>query len=418
MIRPLNIAIIGKDFLWGGGTELLRIITNSLISVKAEHKTKLFLLLPSNNKIDTFTDILGVICMIVVTAIRERKLSFPKLNPVADHFFLDYFKNVDGNIEIVEYNKITGLVSALRRIKADVVMPVGNPLRASFPIPWVGYIPDFQHKYYPEFFSAKECLKRDTRFAAMLRSAKAIIVNARSVKEDIEKYFPNIKCEVFTLPFSAAPISKWLENDKPNLLKRYNLPFRYFLISNQFWIHKSHITAFQALAMLLNDQNCTDLHIVCTGKMEDHRFPGHLRDLQNEICKLGIENNVHFLGHIPKIDQITIMKNSLAVLQPTLFEGGPGGGSVYDAISIGVPAIISDIAVNREIEYHESLFFFKTGSAIDLAEKLRIFLNKDIKRPSKQELIARGEQRKRLMGERLMEVIRYVHIYPSVQHRT
>ena len=57
------------------------------------------------------------------------------------------------------------------------------------------------------------------------------------------------------------------------------------------------------------------------------------------------------------------MKNSLAIIQPTLFEGSPGGGVLEDAISIGVPAIISDIKVNLEAKKEVNIFF-KNYSAI------------------------------------------------------
>lgn len=42
--------------------------------------------------------------------------------------------------------------------------------------------------------------------------------------------------------------------------------------------------------------------------------------------KLGIESKIKILGHIPKLEQIELIKNCIAVIQPTLFEGGPGGG--------------------------------------------------------------------------------------------
>ena len=63
------------------------------------------------------------------------------------------------------------------------------------------------------------------------------------------------------------------------------------------------------------------------------------------------------LGFIPKPDQIRLMREAVAVVQPTLFEGGPGGGSIYNAIALGRPVIVSDLPVNREIESSgDSLF--------------------------------------------------------------
>jgi len=408
MKRPLKIALLGRNFDWAGGAELLRVLANALLFEADHHQLRLFLLLPVRNKVDNFTDLRRNIRNTAASLIRHGRFSLLKREPVFGHVFRDYFKNIDGIVQPVEYNEETGLIPALRRIEADVVMPAAAPLRQSFPFPWVGYIYDLQHKYLPDYFSARECLDRDIHFATMLRDAKAVIVTSKSVKDDIDKFFPKRECEVFNLPFSAAPVSTWLEDGNADLLARYNLPSRYFLISNQFWIHKSHITAFRALATLVNDHGCADLHIVCTGKMEDYRFPDHIEGLRQQVRELRIEDNVHFLGHIPKIDQIAIMKECLAVLQPTLFEGNPGGLSVYDAVSLGIPVILSDIPVNREIEEEANLFYFKAGSVTDLAGKITEFLKKNASRPSKQELVSRGKRRKELMGERILEAVYYV----------
>jgi glycosyltransferase involved in cell wall biosynthesis len=408
MKRSFNIAILGGDFLWSGGTDFLRNIVNALLSIRQDHQIRIFLLLPVKNKVESFADLRSVFWKTLETVVRQRNFSLPKREAGFNSSFLDYFRHIDGEIEPVEYNDTTGLIPTLKRIEADVVMPAAGTLGTAFPFPWVGYIFDFQYKYYHSYFSSKECMDRDIRFATILRDAKAIIVNANSVKEDIDLFFPYHDCKVFNLPFCAAPVSNWLEDGNLDLLARYNLPPRYFLISNQFWVHKSHTTAFRALAILKDEECGKDLHIVCTGKMEDHRFPDYIEDLQDEVRTSGLKEKVHFLGHIPKIDQIAIMKASLAVLQPSRFEGGPGGGSVFDAVSIGVPVILSDIPVNKEIESEGNLLYFEEGSSIDLAKIMRKFLKMNISRPSKGDLLVRGEKRKLLMGEYLWEVINYV----------
>lgn len=404
MKSSLNIILLGRDFLWSGGIDFLRTLANALLSIQDEHRLRLFLLLPVRNQVDTLADLRGNLLRTIRRLRYEGKFIYPLREPRFDSALLDYFSHIDGSFELIMYNEETGLIPALSRINADVILPTANNLGSSFCIPWVGYIYDFQHKYLPEFFNSRECLDRDIHFASMLRDAKAIIVNSQSVKNDIYKFFPYNNCKIFDLPFSAAPVTQWLD-DYPDHLSHYNLPPRYLLISNQFWIHKAHSTAFKALALLKEDPVYDDLHIVCTGKVDDYRIPGHIRDLQLEIRELGIEQSIHILGHIPKIDQIEIMKKSLAVLQPSLFEGGPGGGSVYDAISLGVPAIISDILVNREIEKEQNVFYFVAGSETDLANKVGKFLKKEIHRPDKVELTQKGKWHKRVLGERLLEAI-------------
>ena len=37
---------------------------------------------------------------------------------------------------------------------------------------------------------------------------------------------------------------------------------------------------------------------------------------------------------INKKDQLSLIRSAKALIQPTLFEGGPGGGSCRDAISL------------------------------------------------------------------------------------
>ncbi len=314
MKNKLNIALLGQNIGWGGGIDLLRNIANALLSMQDTCNIRVFLLLPVKNKVDSFTDLSWVARDTVVKIIRQRKFFLPRSEPAYDASFPDYFGSVDGRIEFVEFNATTGLIPALQKIEASVVIPTFHSLGKTFPFPWVGYIFDFQHKYLADYFSADDSLSRDIRFATMLRDAEAVIVNSASVKMDINKFFQKRECKIFNLPFSAAPVKSWLEVGDTDVAECYGLPSRYLLISNQFWIHKSHSTAFRALALLVNGLIKDDLHIVCTGKMADHRYPDYIRDLQNEVRELGVEDRVHFLGHIPKRDQIEIMKNSLALL--------------------------------------------------------------------------------------------------------
>lgn len=110
------------------------------------------------------------------------------------------------------------------------------------------------------------------------------------------------------------------------------------------------------------------------------------------------------MGYVPKIDQISLMKNALAVVQPTLFEGGPGGGASYDAISLGVPVIASDIPVNKEMN-HGDVTYFSVGN---LDELENILLERGIapyKRKSNEILIADGLKRKKIAGDALKKYL-------------
>jgi len=405
MKSDTTIALLVRDFAWGGGVELLRFIAHWLLVKQQAFGLKIYLLLPVDNRIDAPLDILRICMRSIKGSLQRKELYIAKPLPAFHKSVLDYFKQTqEGHIEIVYYeNSDNGFIRCLQRIKADVALPVNGSLGEDFPIPWVGYMYDFQHKYLSENFTSRDCLSRDIAFATTLRDSPAIIVNSHAVKEDIFKFFPYTEDKIFNMPFAPHPQADWLEPYTENVGNKYQLPEKYFLISNQFWIHKDHLTAFKTLK--LNDE-LTDIGIVCTGAMGDKRRPEYMQEINKYIADNGLADRIKLLGHIPKRDQIEIMKNALAVVQPTLFEGGPGGGSVYDAVSLGVPVILSDIPVNKEV-VGNNICFFKSGDSVDLAEKMCIILKKHIVRPTLEELLETGRTNLEILGDRLLEAVSY-----------
>jgi glycosyltransferase involved in cell wall biosynthesis len=236
--------------------------------------------------------------------------------------------------------------------------------------PCVGYIPDCQHRRMPNFFSAEEVVARDTMFAGMLRELPVVIVTSLDARNDLLRYFPNMSSEIVTLPFAASPLPGWLRVEGVFGRDKYRLPLKYFLCSNQFWQHKNHGLVVEALALARAEGR--PISMVFTGAMEDYRAPSYVSQLMSRVRDLGVARDCFFLGLVPKRDQISIMKSALAVVQPTLFEGTPGGLAVYDAISVGRPVIVSDIPVNREIEKYVDAFFNPSDPASLLQAMRRI----------------------------------------------
>jgi glycosyltransferase involved in cell wall biosynthesis len=129
-----------------------------------------------------------------------------------------------------------------------------------------------------------------------------------------------------------------------------------------------------------------------------------MENLMREISELRLQDHILLLGHIPKLDQIYIMKECIAVIQPTLFEGGPGGGSVYDAVALGVPSIVSDIPVNKEI-VDKNVLFFKAGSEQDLYHNMLKIMDSPRRIMEKEELIASENKRVERYAAKLLEAI-------------
>jgi glycosyltransferase involved in cell wall biosynthesis len=200
----------------------------------------------------------------------------------------------------------------------------------------------------------------------MLNEAKHIVTYSETTVNDIRKFYPSTLAALHSLPFGPFPEREWLDSNL-DARKKYGIFSAYFIISNQFWVHKDHKTAFKAYREYIKSGGKAKL--VCTGATGDFRDTQHFQNMKNLLEDLGIADSVYILGRIPKIDQIALLKNSLGLIQPTLFEGGPGGGSSCDAISIGIPVIASDIPINLEMRCGK-VVFFNVADPVDLSKKM------------------------------------------------
>ncbi len=371
----INVALMPQYFSWAGGLEFLRNLSIGLSAVSTLYQIN--------------------ICIILNHSFKDSPL-FPLLN--------DYFKQSNCSEDYIYYESAqSDLADILISRKVDIVLAVNGDLGANFPVPWIAYIPDFQHKYLYNYFTEHECFSRETVFAARLRDCKALVVNAKSVKRDLLKFYPWIdENRVFALPFSPSPLPEWLMLKPEVATKKYNITEPYFIICNQFWLHKDHLTAFKAFAALDNK----NIQLVCTGIMEDYRNPTYIQELNVSLEHLGIKTRVHMLGHIPKIDQISLLKGALALIQPTRFEGGPGGGATYDAVAVGTPVILSDIEVNKEILL-EHVKFFAVGNEKSLANLMEQYAAQAVNIFNTSDLFQQMSDNQKLLGDMLFQAIQY-----------
>lgn len=279
-------------------------------------------------------------------------------------------KNKKTEIAKIYSNREKNLEKKLIKYNVDILLPSYDCKSNNFKIPRIGYIFDFQHKYYPNLFSDSDIAYREAIFKRQIKNSKYLLVNAQDVKKDIDIYFPNHKCKIFVLPFKPFQQLNVQKRD----ISKYNLPEKFYIISNQFWIHKSHLTAFEALEIIYNEGN-NNLHMVCTGVMEDYRNPNYINSLKKKVNAMKCKKNIHFVGYIPKEDQIEMIRRSCGLIQPTLFEGGPGGGSTYNAICLGKTCLLSDIDINREASIYEKVYYFERSNPSDLARLMVKHMN-------------------------------------------
>lgn len=398
----MKLAVMSHGFAgWGGGIDFVRHIAHYIASADADNKIHKSIVLPGDDSLHIAKNIFFPIKSIASDVLRLRVPNFSRRLTFSEKYFKSTFSGFEKNYNLVYAGStFKSQLKSLKKISPDLILPLITPPPINFDIPWLGYLYDFQHKYLPEFFTSEQIKYRDDTFFNMLVRAEGLIVNAKAVAEDARKFFPTINKRIFSIPFSPCPLKEWLDLDL-DVRNKYQINRPYFLISNQFWRHKDHVTAFKAYANYVNSGG--DRLLVCTGRTEDKRFPNYFHELVNLLRELAISEKVLILGHIPKIDQISLIKHSIAVIQPTLFEGGPGGGASYDAVSLGVPVIASDISVNKEMSCGD-ITFFKAGDSFELSN---VMLHRDSRsyELDKLKLWTDGLARARETGESLIKFV-------------
>ncbi len=227
-----------------------------------------------------------------------------------------------------------------------------NPLEIDFlyptyvgtksPYQWGAWIPDFQHHYFPDFFSEQEIKRRNIIHKKMANNASVVILSSKMAQSDFHNLYPEAASRTKVMNFVSYLKPEFFASNPQSVQKEYKLPDRFFIVSNQFWKHKNHILVIEALG-ILKQKNIYPT-IAFTGKFnkEDEYF----RQILSRIEELNLGNQVRILGLIPRLEQIQLMRQSLAIIQPSLFEGW--STVIEDARALGKSILASDFPVHIE----------------------------------------------------------------------
>lgn len=378
---------------WNGGLDLVRLIASALDHSSLDEPVELHFALPET----------PTARRLLLSALRRwRSLRAGNSRHSANAGSADALRCIASDITaghsiVTCGDSAAGILQAAVRINADIVFPTMLPLGKSAQ-PRIGYLFDFQHRHLPHLFSTRMRRNRDRQFTRIAADADGIVVNSQAVARDVRQFLGVSADRVLAMPFTPYAQPWSFDIDPVDAQCRYGVGGRYLMVCNHFWMHKDHATALRAFALLRKNPANANLQLVLTGDPIDHRDPQHYGHMVALGDALGITQHTHFLGLISKRDQLALLRGCAALLQPTLFEGGPGGGSVYDAIGLGVPAIVSDIPVNREINVGQ-VTFFEAGDFVDLAEKLEKILATNWEPRPSSELMAEGQARLMVLGQ-------------------
>ena len=221
-------------------------------------------------------------------------------------------------------------------------------------IPSVGWIPDFQHRYLPDFFDKNECYARDKQFLDIIKRCDAMILSSQDALNDLNQFYSNNEIASHILRFVPSVSGNTKKTEESSQLSvRYNINQPWFYIPNQFWAHKNHLVVIEALRLAKAQGN--NFLVVATGSTNDSRNENYFPSLVKKIEEYNLKDNFRILGMIPFSDVIALMNDSIAVINPSLFEGW--STSVEESKALGKIIILSNITVHQEQAPDRGYFF-------------------------------------------------------------
>jgi hypothetical protein len=219
----------------------------------------------------------------------------------------------------------------------------------------LNWIPDFQPLIYSHLWKEKEIKTWKQVFYKHIKESDGVVLSSNDALKDYTKFAPLYVKKARVLHFVSQPSVSLNVVHNKNIREKYNVKGKFFFLPNQFWKHKNHLVVFEAVKIL---KKTTNIIVVCSGLLKDFRNNdnSHVEGLLNFIKVNNLKENIKILGMIDYDEVLWFMKNSIAVINPSLFEGW--SSTVEESKSMGKQVVLSDINVHKEQNPKNGIFFY------------------------------------------------------------
>jgi glycosyltransferase involved in cell wall biosynthesis len=251
-----------------------------------------------------------------------------------------------------------------RRHRCQVFMEAAEYQGWRFPVACLVWVPDFQDRHLPQLFSARSRYGKSFGLRLQLATKRTVLVSSEDARGDCERFYPQSRGKNAVARFAVRPALLPGEND-PRVAANHGLPERYFYLPNQYWVHKNHSRVIEALR-ILRDRGSNAV-VASSGNPQDPRHADHYARLRAKVDADGLAEQFLFLGNISSRDVAILMRSSVAMVNPSLFEGW--STTVEEGKSLGVRMVLSNLGVHRE-QMGSAAEFFDPNDAASIAVSL------------------------------------------------
>lgn len=254
----------------------------------------------------------------------------------------------------------------------------------------------------PEFYrseinrwAAKLCLKDSIHFSKKIITVSEFsqkrICDKFNVSKDFVKHIP-IKLGTRIYPDNN-------EIKRTNVLNKYGLKSqKYFIFCSSWWKNKNHGALMKAFNKFA--KTCSGIKLILVGKHPDI-FKSHpIKD----YCS----DRLIITGFVPDEELGILLKNALAFIHPSVYEGF--GMPIIEAMANGIPVACSNVASLPEIAGSAALLFdpFDIDSITQAMHRLAD--NPELRK----DLIQKGYEQAKKYSDRDAMVDEYIRVMEEV----
>jgi glycosyltransferase involved in cell wall biosynthesis len=172
---------------------------------------------------------------------------------------------------------------------------------------------DLCHRDFPEFPEVSDFVNFESRDSfnwMALPKAALVIVDSDLLKSLACRIYGLQEDRVLVMPYGVSHYILQASSDGAALRAKYGLKRPFLFYPAQFWAHKNHVRILQALHALKGRGREVDVAFSGSDK-------GERAHVEAVAARLGLVDQVHFLGFVPSEDLAGLYSEAIALVMPT-----------------------------------------------------------------------------------------------------
>lgn len=244
---------------------------------------------------------------------------------------------------------------------------------------------------------SKICMRNSIRF-----SKKIITISEFSQKQICNKF--HVQKDFIKLIPTQLGTRIYSDNDAENrvsVMNKYSLnPKKYFIFCSSWWNHKNHNNLMKAFHKFAEKNS--DIKLILVGK--------HYGVFKSRPIKDYCSDRLIITGFVPDEELGILLKNALAFIHPSVYEGF--GMPIIEAMANGIPVACSNVASLPEVAGSAALLFdpFKIDSLTQAMHRLADDSQ------LREDLIQKGYEQAKKYSDRDAMVNEYIRVMEEVMH--